>query len=128
MAIADWLNCRKPSNEAESSGSRLSAKCKEERGISNDITGQLLCPIEYDWEDPEYVNDLYSLFDLILPCRVRAKLREADPEYDFTSSFFLRCLYDGENGDHRDPEKGFLKGPLLLRVSQLHSRHSVYYN
>ena len=128
MAIADWLNCRKPLNEAESSGSRLSAKRKEERGISNDITGRLLCPIEYNWEDPEYVSDLYSLFDLILPYRVRAKLREAARDYNFTSSFFLRCLYEGENGDDRDPDEGFLKGPLLLRVSQLRSRHGVYYN
>ena len=48
---------------------------------------------------------------------VRAKLRNADPGYDFTSSFFLRCLYEGESGDANAPDVGFLKGPLLIRVS-----------
>jgi hypothetical protein len=48
-----------------------------------------------------------------------AKLRDADPGYDFTSSFFLRCLYEGESGDPKDPDVGFLKGPLLVRVSTI---------
>jgi hypothetical protein len=48
---------------------------------------------------------------------IRTKLRNADPEYDFASSFFLRCLYEDESGDPDSPDVGFLKGPLLLRVS-----------
>jgi len=28
---------------------------KNERGLSNDITGRLLCPITHDWEDEQYV-------------------------------------------------------------------------
>ena len=44
---------------------RLSSKGKEECGISSDVTGRLLCPIDYDWDDPEYVMgfplDLYQL-------------------------------------------------------------------
>ena len=48
---------------------------------------------------------------------IRTKLRNADPGYDFTSSFFLRCLYEGESGDPNSPDVGFLKGPLLIRVS-----------
>lgn len=52
---------------------------------------------------------------------IRAKLRHAEPGYDFTSSFFLRCLYEGESGDPKSPEVGFLKGPLLIRVSTFHS-------
>lgn len=35
------------------------------------------------------------------------------------SHFFLRCLYEREDGDIRYPEDGFLKGPLLVRVSLL---------
>jgi hypothetical protein len=46
IAVADWLNNRMP-------GIRLSAKGKEERGISNDVTGRLLCPIDFDWDDPK---------------------------------------------------------------------------
>jgi hypothetical protein len=48
---------------------------------------------------------------------IRAKLRNADPGYDPTSSFLLRCLYEGEEGDPDSPDVGFLKGPLLIRVS-----------
>jgi len=48
---------------------------------------------------------------------VRAKLRNGDPGYDFTSSFFLRCLYEDGSGDPDSPDIGFLKGPLLIRVS-----------
>jgi hypothetical protein len=51
---------------------------------------------------------------------VRAKLRNADPGFDFTSSFFLRCLYENESGDADSPGVGFLRGPLLIRVSSFH--------
>jgi hypothetical protein len=51
---------------------------------------------------------------------IRAKLRNAEPGYEFASSFFLRCLYENETGDPDSPEVGFLKGPLLMRVSTFH--------
>ena len=41
------------------------------------------------------------------------------PGFDFTSSFFLRCLYENEAGDPLSPDVGFLKGPLLVRVGDL---------
>jgi hypothetical protein len=47
IAVADWLNSRPDST----SNSRLSAKGKDERGINHDITGFLLCPIDYNWDD-----------------------------------------------------------------------------
>jgi len=56
-------------------------------------------------------------FCLISSCSIRAKLRDAAPGYDITSSFFLCCLYKGEDGDLENPLDGFLKGPLLVRVS-----------
>jgi hypothetical protein len=49
VAIAEWLNERGEPN------TRLSAKVKSERGLSNDLTGRLLCPIDYDWDNPECV-------------------------------------------------------------------------
>lgn len=70
LAIAEWLNKRKSKkgpdgdgNDSETDGNNshapsLSLRGKEERGISNDITGRLICPIEYDWDDPEYVHKL----------------------------------------------------------------------
>ena len=52
---------------------------------------------------------------------VCANLRNTAPGYDFASSFFLWCLYQDEEGDPKCPHIGFLKGPLLLRVSPLAS-------
>jgi hypothetical protein len=70
VAIAEWLNARKPKkrncnptrdgNDSEADDNNndtpslsLSPRGKEERGISNNITGCLICPIDYDWDDPE---------------------------------------------------------------------------
>jgi hypothetical protein len=51
VSVAEWLNSR-TSTEMQA---RLSAKNKSERGICNDVTGRLLCPIDFDWDDSEYV-------------------------------------------------------------------------
>jgi hypothetical protein len=68
VAIAEWLNSHaskkrhhnssRDGDHSETDNSdcntpHLSSKGKEERGISNDITGRLICPIDYDWDDPE---------------------------------------------------------------------------
>jgi hypothetical protein len=97
---------------------RLSTYKKSECGICNDVTGRLLCPIDFDWDDLEYVIcGIFRCCGLIVLFSVRAKLRNAAPEYDISSSFFLRCLYENEDGDITCPEEGLLKGPLLLCVS-----------
>jgi hypothetical protein len=49
IAVAEWINSRSPSTT--NAPSHLSAKGKDERGINHDITGFLLCPIDYDWDD-----------------------------------------------------------------------------
>jgi hypothetical protein len=46
VAIAEWINNR------DRSGERLTANGKEERGIGHDATGRLICPIDYDWDNP----------------------------------------------------------------------------
>ena len=33
----------------------LNEKTKEERGFNNDVTGALLCPTGYNWDNPSYV-------------------------------------------------------------------------
>ncbi|KAH9955652.1 hypothetical protein BC827DRAFT_1140968, partial [Russula dissimulans] len=100
-AVADWLNSCRPSFETGTLYARLlCTKVKEDHGISNEITGHLLCPIDYDWDNPE----------------ICAKLRDAAPEYDFQSSLFLQCLYEGEDRDPQSPQVGFLKGPLLIHA------------
>jgi len=67
VAIAEWLNSRTPPSprEVTSYNTRLSTRGKEERGISNDITGRLLCPIDYNWDDPEYFLTFLFWFNLI---------------------------------------------------------------
>lgn len=64
---------------------------------------------------PHLVNLLVN--SLNPSSRVRANLRDAAPGYNYTSGFFLNCLYLDEARDSEDPEEGFLKGPLLVRVS-----------
>jgi hypothetical protein len=56
-------------------------------------------------------------FALISLFSIHAKLWDAAPGYDITSSFFLHCLYQGEDGDPKNPLEGFLKGPLLVHIS-----------
>lgn len=47
---------------------------------------------------------------------VRAKIRDCSDEHNASSSYWLRCLYEGENGDPEDVETGFLKSVLLIKV------------
>jgi hypothetical protein len=53
IAVAEWINSRSP--YTSDALSRLSAKGKDQRGINHDITEYLLCPIDYNWDDPQYV-------------------------------------------------------------------------
>ncbi len=43
--LALWLNISHTPNPP------LNTKSRSDRGMENDITGRLLCPIEYDWDD-----------------------------------------------------------------------------
>jgi hypothetical protein len=70
-AIAVWLNARESKKRWHDSSRLedgddsetdsncqyntpvLSLKGKDERGMSNNITGRLICPIDYDWDNPE---------------------------------------------------------------------------
>ena len=47
-AIADLLN-RRTNGPAIPP---LDPDTRDGRGLQNDFTGRLLCPIKYDWEDP----------------------------------------------------------------------------
>ena len=46
--VADWLNQQYPHEPP------LSTIKRDGRGIHHSITGMLLCPIRYDWNDEEY--------------------------------------------------------------------------
>ena len=47
---------------------------------------------------------------------VRAKIRDEVDGYSASTNFYLRCLYEGEEGDPENVAKGFLKSELLVRV------------
>ncbi|KAJ3963487.1 hypothetical protein EV361DRAFT_967662, partial [Lentinula raphanica] len=76
---------------------------RENRGLQNDITGRLLCPVEFDWDDPV----------------VRAAVRAFDTDYDFAISARPRCLYKDEMFDPSDPDKGYLQSYLLVQTYRL---------
>ncbi|KAH7870438.1 uncharacterized protein C8R40DRAFT_1175702 [Lentinula edodes] len=76
---------------------------RDNRGLQNDVTGYLLCPAEFDWNDTA----------------VRAAVRAFDPNYDFASSAHARCFYKDEEFDPDDFDKGFLQSYLLVQVYRL---------
>ena len=47
---------------------------------------------------------------------VRAKIRDCIDSHNAFDDYWLRCLYEGEEGDPEDVEKGFLKSTLLVKV------------
>lgn len=48
-AVVNWLTELLGNSEVP-----LSAHNKSERGFEHNLTGQLLCPMEYDWKDEKY--------------------------------------------------------------------------
>ncbi|KAF9789312.1 hypothetical protein BJ322DRAFT_1208558 [Thelephora terrestris] len=81
----------------------LDLDTRDGRGLQNDVTGRLLCPVIYDWDDPI----------------TRAKLRDGLDEHDAFDDYWIRCLYEGEKGDPEDVERGFLRGNLLIKTFQM---------
>ena len=43
-------------------------------------------------------------------------IRDEVDGYSASTDYWLRCLYEGEEGNPADVEKGFLKGELLVKV------------
>jgi hypothetical protein len=58
---------------------------------------------------------------ILVVSSVRAKLRERTDSHDAFGDYWIRCLYEGEEGDPEDVEKGFLKSRLLIKVRILRS-------
>ncbi|KAJ3985138.1 hypothetical protein F5890DRAFT_1473973 [Lentinula detonsa] len=83
---------------------KYAEKSRGDRGLQGNISGYLLCPVEFDWDD----------------LAVRATLRKLeDPTYDFASSAHSRCFYPAEGFDPEDLDKGFLQSHLLLQVYRM---------
>jgi len=72
------------------------------------------------------MSELYQLFCSLLirtPFQsVHEKIRAFSPEYNYTGDFLLSCFYTNFKGNIDQPEKGFLKSSLLVKVCHISSQ------
>ncbi|KAE9388955.1 hypothetical protein BT96DRAFT_980865, partial [Gymnopus androsaceus JB14] len=93
--VAHWLNFRPV---GQCSVPLLKHDDRTGRGFNNNLTGRLLTPIEFDWENQS----------------VRAAIRSKSVVT--SNSYFLRAFYLNENGDPNNVEENFLQSTLLLQT------------
>ncbi|KAG1775004.1 hypothetical protein EV702DRAFT_1236929 [Suillus placidus] len=91
--IAEWVNCElKPDHPVDSND-------KHSHGFSNDTCGRLLCPAEFDWNNPA----------------VKAGIRDRSEGYIVMDLSFPAFLYDKYQSNPDDLEGGLFKGRILLQ-------------
>ncbi|KAG1855855.1 hypothetical protein C8R48DRAFT_608627, partial [Suillus tomentosus] len=95
VTVASWLMQLTPSPSPVIHG-----QDKLGRGLNNDATGRLICPVDYDW------NDLV----------VRQHIRDYHPDYRVTAYSWPAFLYKDEQYDPQNPTDGLFKGKLLLKT------------
>ncbi|KIM37371.1 hypothetical protein M413DRAFT_31063 [Hebeloma cylindrosporum] len=93
--LAEWLNHSQPTPSP-----LLVKEKRDNRGLHHDTTGRLLCPAEFEWDDPE----------------VRVKLRAGEEGYDWLSSNYARAFYANHKANPQRLEDGFLKSTVLVKV------------
>ncbi|KAI5988497.1 hypothetical protein EDC04DRAFT_2873243 [Pisolithus marmoratus] len=73
---------------------------KDGRGFDHEVTGRLLCPVDYDW------------------CRAahRVAIHDYHPEFLVTAYSWPTFLYENENFDPNNPTDGLFKGKLLVKA------------
>ncbi|KAJ3749802.1 hypothetical protein EV360DRAFT_89650 [Lentinula raphanica] len=98
MELADWLNQRSPGPQPQ-----IDRQTRIGRGFVHELTGRLLCPIDFDWDD------------LTIRAEIRAIGRRSVVK-DSALPFFLPFMYRNETGDVENPLKGWLQGPLLVKM------------
>ncbi|KAN0094633.1 hypothetical protein V8E55_002920 [Tylopilus felleus] len=92
--VVSWLNEKEPPKP------RLSPSSKVDRGLCNDSTARLICPVDYDWDVSEH----------------RTKIKDWDPKYLVMADMWPRFLYEDHTYDPNEPTKGLFKGPMLVRA------------
>ncbi|KAF9028414.1 hypothetical protein BDP27DRAFT_1247081 [Rhodocollybia butyracea] len=78
-------------------------KDRSKCGIQNNITGGLLCPVEFDWDNS----------------MICTAIQNFENNFDFASSACACRLYTDSIFNPNDLDKGFLKSHLLLQVYQV---------
>ncbi|KAG1828062.1 hypothetical protein EV424DRAFT_1318659, partial [Suillus variegatus] len=94
-SVAEWLMERTPAPNPA-----IHKQDKSGRGFYNDVTGGLLCPVDYDWSNPT----------------VRASIRDYHPDHCITACSWPSFLYEDGGYDPQNPMKGLLKGKLLIKA------------
>ncbi|OJA17327.1 hypothetical protein AZE42_11133 [Rhizopogon vesiculosus] len=94
-AVADWLMdcipCPAPP---------IKPYDKRGRGLNHDVTGRLICPVDYNWDDSNN----------------RQAIRGYHPDYMITASSWPMFLYANRLYDHQNPRTGLFQGELLLKA------------
>ncbi|KAG2137731.1 hypothetical protein BD769DRAFT_1351674 [Suillus cothurnatus] len=92
--VSEWINREfKPDQPIDPDD-------KHSRGFNNDVCGGLLCPAEFDWNNPV----------------VKAGIRNRSEGYIVTDMSFPTFLYDKYTANPDDLEEGLFKGKILLQV------------
>ncbi|KAF8833422.1 hypothetical protein BDN67DRAFT_986045 [Paxillus ammoniavirescens] len=94
-AIVQWLMLVRPAPEPP-----LDPFEKTGRGFNHDITGCLLCPVDYDWRDAEHCS----------------AIRDFHPDFLVTEHNWPTFLYENEQYDPENCTKGLFKNKLLVQV------------
>ncbi|KAJ7202897.1 hypothetical protein GGX14DRAFT_653456 [Mycena pura] len=79
----------------------LDPESRENRGLEGAVTGRLLCPVEYDWDDPA----------------IRANIINGKTGYAVTADKWPRCIYRYHQYDPSQKFNGFLKAKGLVQVA-----------
>lgn len=97
----------------------LQRNIKTDRGFYHPRTGELLCPVDLDWNDPKYgySSELQGKLPLTFGSRIQDSLRSG--EIVPAGDQWPRFLYQNNYYNEKDPWDGLLRGELLVLVSLL---------
>ncbi|KAJ3771939.1 hypothetical protein FB446DRAFT_789171 [Lentinula raphanica] len=98
IELADWLNQRTPAPQPH-----IDRQTRIGRGFTHELTGRLLCPVDFNWDDQTTQAEIRAIGQ-------RSVVK------DSTLPFFLTFMYKNETGDAENPLKGWLQGPLLVKM------------
>lgn len=116
-AVLDWVT-----PQGQTLSPPLTRNRKDDRGFKHERTGALLCPIDLDWSNAEYVIALVPSCAALIFHRTKEKLKSGT--ITVCGDQWPMMLYSGLY-DPLDPWNGLLRNYILVRVSR-HSYHMAF--